>query len=154
MTDYPQNTAGTTMDGLLAAVGDLVGEMRESRMGSTNFRRVREPYMVPTGLTASQTAVDAAQLKALGVTSFYYVNKNPFYVRLRGSNVDGGFKPVTLTTGWSWKPLSDDAFATQFPDFMSAIAEHTEAFPIVDSNGAALPGVVFRPIEIHYGFGA
>lgn len=143
---------GTTEDALLAAMVDLINEMRDAAASGSSFRRLADPYMVTCAPTAGKTDVDADDLRAKGVTSFVITNPNPFWVRLRGSYLDPGFRAVTPTMGWMFPPGLHAVYATQYPDFMSAMAVEAVGFPIKDSQGNALyPNAV---IEVAYGTGA
>jgi hypothetical protein len=149
---YAQNTSGTTIDGVLAALTDLIAEMRAASASGSSFRRLADPYLVPCELEASKKPVDRVWLEQKGVTSFAVTNPNPFWVRLRGSNTTPGFKAVEEHTGWLFPPGIHAIYATQYPDFMSAMAVEKPGFPITDGDGAFLyPGAT---IEVAYGTGA
>ena len=147
---YAQNTQGTTMDGVLAAVTDLIDEMRKTGASGSSFKRLADPIMVPSGPEASKISIDKAWLRENGITSFAITNPNPFWVRLRGSN--DPFIPVTKSTGWLFPPGVHAIYATQYPDWVSALAVNEAGFPIFDGDGVFM--YEGARIELAYGTGA
>lgn len=122
-------------------------------MTPTNaFRRMTDPVQAAVGPTAQATMVPANRLvdpmSGLPLGSFYVVNPNNVWVRLRGySNADactsGG---VTPTTGWLWPPGHVAVYSTQNPVCVSTMAVPMPGFPISAST-------TYAPIELSYGFG-
>ncbi len=88
------------------------------------FRRFADPFVLTVGPSSASTQVTiAGDAKFPSIEegrSFYFVNPNPFYVRLKGSK--GAFSAVTETTGWLFPPHSAQVFSTQNPDFVSVMA--------------------------------
>lgn len=104
------------------------------------FRRATDPFLLTVGPTAQKFDVPV-DLKAAGYTSFCVVNPNPFWVRLRGSNIT--YAAVTSTTGWMFPPGFFGIFSTQYPEFMSAMSVTAQGL-------TAGTGV----LEVSYGGGA
>lgn len=111
---------------------------------SQPFRRFSDPLMVPCAPTATQFVVpDGFFTQDAQWNAFYVVNRNAFWVRLRGTTA-GPFQPVTETTGWLFPPGFAGVFSTQYPRFMSAMAISVPGYP------PAGEGIV----ELAYGIGA
>ncbi|TXN36346.1 hypothetical protein [Methylobacterium sp. WL7] len=116
------------------------------------FRRMSEPVMVQIGPTPQTTMIPAASLKdpmnGLPLSSFYVVNPNSVYVRVKGfSNAaDCANIGVTETTGWLWPPGFVGVFSTQYPFCASAMAVSKPGFPITAST-------TYAPLEWSYGPG-
>lgn len=89
------------------------------------FRRLTDPLILDVDVVAKKFDVPAGFFQqggpGFGATSFWVVNPNNFWVRLRGSN-DANHIPVTATTGWLFPPGFCGAFSTQFPVSMSTLA--------------------------------
>jgi hypothetical protein len=118
------------------------------------FRRMTDPVMVTVGPTAQPTMVPDGKLidtqSGLRLGSFYVVNPNNVWVRLRGfsaQNVaDCTAVGVTPSTGWLWPPGHVAVYSTQTPACVSAMAVPMPGFPITGTT-------TYAPIELSYGFG-
>lgn len=89
------------------------------------FRRLTEPLLLPVGPESQTTAVPSGFIPQ-GAKSFLVVNRNPFWVRLRGANAATSSNPaglvVTPDTGWLFPPGFWGVFSTQQPEFMATIS--------------------------------
>lgn len=88
------------------------------------YRRYSDPWILtvtPTSASTQVTIADDAKYPGVGqARSFEFVNKTPYYVRLRGSSaLKGGFQPVTATTGHVIAPYSRIIRSSQKPDWIS-----------------------------------
>lgn len=83
------------------------------------FRRLTEPLVIPVSPTSSQFQVPAGFIPP-GTNSFWIVNPNNFWVRLKGFQGSAG--NVTATTGWLFSPGFTGAFSTQYPEWMSVMS--------------------------------
>lgn len=104
------------------------------------FRRVTDPFVLNVAPTAQRFDVPM-DLKSAGYTSFYVVNPNSFWVRLRGSQ--GSYVAITETTGWLFPPGFAGVFSTQYPEFMSAMSVTRQGLPAGTGT-----------LEVSYGGGA
>jgi hypothetical protein len=116
------------------------------------FRRMSEPVMVAIGPTPQMTMIPQGSLKdpvnGLPLSSFYVVNPNNVYVRVKGFNTTAECSSVavTETTGWLWPPGFVGVFSTQFPLCASAMAVSKPGYPITSST-------TYAPLEWSYGPG-
>jgi hypothetical protein len=116
------------------------------------FRRMTEPVQVNIGPTPQMTMVPPTSLKdpmnGLPLSSFYVVNPNQVWVRVKGFNnaTDCQNIGVTPTTGWLWPPGFVGVFSTQFPVCASAMAVSMPGYPITQST-------TYAPLEWSYGPG-
>jgi hypothetical protein len=118
------------------------------------FRRMTDPVQAAVGPTAQATMVPASKLidpmSGLPLGSFYVVNPNNVWVRLRGfsaQNVDNCTSVgVTPSTGWLWPPGHVAVYSTQNPACVSTMAVPMPGFPISATT-------TYAPIELSYGFG-
>jgi hypothetical protein len=85
------------------------------------FRRLTEPLILPVSSTASQFQVPANYIPT-GASSFWVVNPNNFWVRLKGFTAAEGANSVTATTGWLFSPGFTGAFSTQYPAWLSVMS--------------------------------
>ncbi len=119
---------------------------------SNAFRRMTDPVQVAVGPAAQATMVPASKLidpmSGLPLGSFYVVNPNNVWVRLRGfsaGNVsDCSSVGVTPSTGWLWPPGHVAVYSTQNPVCVSAMAVPMPGYPLTGS---------YAPLELSYGFG-
>lgn len=136
------------LDAVAAAQVDGMGALRLPGAGNFAFRRVTDPLLVPVAATATEYTVPNGFFADGGAgyqtTSFYVVNPNNCWVRLRGWSGQGNFAPVTPTMGWLFSPGFQGAFGTQYPVKMSALA--------VVKQGIAIPNDL-APLELIYGAG-
>jgi hypothetical protein len=88
------------------------------------FRRMTNPLVLPVGPTAQRFDVPTNFFTSMaGITSFYVVNANNFWVRLKGSPMSTTpYSDITETQGWLFSPGFQGAFTTQFPVWMSTLA--------------------------------
>jgi hypothetical protein len=131
-----------------AAMRESMGAQRLPGSGTYAFRRMTDPLLVPVGLTATEFEVPAGFFEeggpGFGSTSFYVVNRNPCFVRLRGTSKSHKmFQAVTAATGWCFSPGNHGPFSTQYPVKMSAMF----------APGLPAPAE-FQPLEVSYGGGA
>jgi hypothetical protein len=116
------------------------------------FRRMSEPTQVVVGATAQPTTIPAGRTNdpftGLPLPSFYVVNPNNVWVRLKGftNTSDCSSIGVTPTTGWLWPPGHVAVYSTQFPACVSAMAVPMPGFPITAAT-------TYAPIELSYGPG-
>lgn len=102
---------------------------------SNNFRRITDPLLLSVATTATQFNLPAGYFEpggpAFGAMSFWVVNANNFWVRLRGSgfNGSGSYVAVTDTTGWLFPPGYIGSFSTQYPLFMSTLSVDRQGIP-------------------------
>lgn len=114
------------------------------------FRRMSEPVQATVGPTAQATMVPADRLldplSGLKLGSFYVVNPNNVWVRLKGfaNAADCNAVGVTPATGWLWPPGHVAVYSTQSPVCVSAMAVPMPGYPLTGS---------YAPIELSYGFG-
>ena len=99
----------------------------------TAFRRVTDPLQIPVGPVAQRFDIPRGFIPS-DAESFWVVNSNPFWVRLRGSGTNsingtlmsGVYADVIgtegLGTGWHWPPGFIGVFGTQFPRYVSTIS--------------------------------
>jgi hypothetical protein len=119
---------------------------------SIPFRRMSEPVQLAVGATAQTTMVPPERLRdpanGLPLNSFYVVNPNNVYVRVKGySNADDcANNSVTPTTGWLFPPGFTGVFSTQYPMCGSAMAVPMPGYPLTSST-------TYVPLEWSYGFG-
>jgi len=110
------------------------------------FRRalVINPIIIPvTSLTAgSAVAVDAAAIKAAGVTSFKMCNPSPYWVWYRGWNGAIGSMPTIKEMGHYIAPGATDINTSQIPDWIAAVAAVEPGVPAAadGSNVLTVPG--------------
>lgn len=119
------------------------------------FLRSTNPWVMPVALTATKFEVPDNYFTTgpgTGLSSFWIMNPNLFWVRIIGSgNYDTGtYVPVTdydgANPGWLYPPGFFGAFATLFPRYISTLA--------VAEQGVA-PTIVSRSrVELSYGGGA
>lgn len=114
------------------------------------FRRFTEPIICPVDVTAQKTILPAnffTTAPGLNSQSFYIVNPNNFWIRLKGSGNaltgTGDYVAVTATTGWLFGPGFIGVFSSQFPLYLSFLSVTFQGLP-------AGIGVA----EISYGGGA
>lgn len=165
MPSYSQNTAGTTMDGVLAAITDLIGVMRANAgdmlpgadfteqqktmaMLPMPFRNmIRDPFIPEIGLTAKTTAYPQAFLDAMVAkqcSSFRIINPNPFPIRFRGASaLDDLIQP---NQGRLLGPWQTEVFSTQNPKFLSVVPAPLPGYTLPAASDLAPP-------ELNYGIG-
>ncbi len=119
---------------------------------NNSFRRMTDPVQAAVGPTAQATMVPASKLidpmSGLPLGSFYVVNPNNVWVRLRGfsaQNIDNCTSVgVTPSTGWLWPPGHVAVYSTQNPVCVSAMAVPMPGYPLTGN---------YAPLELSYGFG-
>ncbi|HEV2557953.1 MAG TPA: hypothetical protein VGU45_04945 [Microvirga sp.] len=140
--------AVASMQAVASSMEESMGAQRLPGSGTYAFRRTTDPLLVPVTLDGSEYTVPAGFFDeggpGFGTTSFYIVNRNPCFVRLRGtSKQHKTFQRVTPETGWCFSPGNHGPFSTQYPVKMSAMF----------AEGLPAPAT-FLPIEVSYGGGA
>ena len=137
-----------------SSAADAQTQLNPLMVPTNAFRRMTDPVQAPVGPTAQATMVPASKLidpqSGLPLGSFYVVNPNNVWVRLRGfsaANVDNCTSVgVTPSTGWLWPPGHVAVYSTQTPACVSTMAVPMPGFPIS-------AGTTYAPIELSYGFG-
>lgn len=152
---YSQNTQGTTQDGVLQALIDLIARLdaglgsRPAGVPSSSsgpFYRMGEPVLIPVAPDSAATPVPV--IVPTGATTFRYTNNNPFAVRLCGTQVGKSFNQITPTTGWLWLPGTSEIFTSLMPAFVSAMSIDGPLASIFPSQKAGS-----GTIELQYGTG-
>jgi hypothetical protein len=116
------------------------------------FRRMTDPLQVGIGPTPQMTMVPKSVLTdpatGLPLPSFYIVNPNNVWVRVKGFNnaADCQSIGVTPTTGWLWPPGHVGVYSTQSPFCASAMAVPMPGYPL-NAN------TTYAPLEWSYGVG-
>lgn len=161
---YSQNTTGTTLDGVLAALTDLIAVMRANAaqmlpgsdfteqqramaMLPLPFRNIiRDPFVPAIAAQATTTAYPPAMIDAIrnnGCSSFRIINPNGCYLRFRGAvNADDKIKEGE---GRLIGPGAAEVFSTQNPTHLSIMPVARPGFPV--------PAELASP-ELNYGIGS
>lgn len=98
----------------------------------SSFKRQTDPIQVPVSPTPSKFVMPPRFIPAQS-ESFWVVNPNSFWVRLKGSGsnfqgsgMSGEYAEVVGTdgegTGWLFPPGFVGVFATQWPRFLSTVS--------------------------------
>lgn len=122
-------------------------------MSTPPFQRLANPFVLPVGPDTAGNEMMIADDPRFpkNATSFLFVNPNPFWVRLRGTQPGQTFTPVTATTGWLFPPGFFGVFKTQNPKSVSVMAVAKPGYPLTDENGQPYTGCT---VELAYGGGA
>lgn len=132
---------------LVAAIRESMGAQRLPGSGTYAFRKMTEPLLLDIKATATRYDVPPGFFDQGGpgfqATSWWVVNPNNCYVRLKGTT-SGAHVPVTDSTGWLFPPNFSGPFSTQYPTSMSTLA--------VVRGGLPIPAKC-DPLEIIYGGG-
>lgn len=141
------NSLVARMEALAAMQAEAMGAQRLPGSGLFAFRKMTEPLMLEVGPSVTKFDVPAGFFDANGpgfqATSWFVVNPNECWVRLRGTT-SGSYVPVAANTGWAFPPGFAGVFSTQKPIFMSTLA--------VAKPGRPLPSE-YAPLELIYGGG-
>jgi len=111
------------------------------------FRRALtvDPVIIPVAslITGVPVAIDQANLRGAGVTSFKISNATPYWVWYRGWNGAAGDMPTIKEKGHYLAPGATDLNTSQVPMFIAAVAQAEPGVPAAtnaDGSTLTVPG--------------
>jgi hypothetical protein len=156
---YAQNTTGTTQDGVLHALIDLIAILRAdlpsgdftpeqaamARLPLPFRNMVHDPFIPEIGQTARTTPYSSSLIAAIEgkCSSFRIINPNQCYVRFRGAS--GPNDLIKEGEGRLIGPGAVEVFSTQNPTHLSVLPVARPGLPIPAELAS---------LELNYGIGS